>query len=119
MKDVEHMLTGWKLIVGANAVDTSAVEGYKGQHQLKRWLLSWLRHEEEFPDTSFTEPGHFCNLSLLVMTLVWVKMSNSRTISYYLSNPQVGVVQDMGTVSIPSHSGVFKLVSIFTISSGL
>ena len=35
MKDVEHVLTGWKLIVGANAVDTSAVEGYKGQHQLK------------------------------------------------------------------------------------
>ena len=27
MKDVEHVLTGWKLIVGANAVDTSAVEG--------------------------------------------------------------------------------------------
>ena len=48
-------------------------------------------------------------LSLLMMTLVWVETSNSRSIRYHLSKPQASVVQDMSTVSIPSTSGIFKV----------
>ena len=71
MKDVEHVLTGWQLIVGANAVHASVVRWVQTDHQLEKsinsceWKLFIWTHTQNVglePYTLYRIISNFCGM---------------------------------------------------------